>query len=83
MNCPRCASLVVHEVFVDYEADGGRMSFLGSRCPICGDILDDTILQHRAAPSAPSPHHARRRQAPVLVPRRRLASQGDAAGTLE
>jgi len=49
MRCPRCQSLLISEVFVDYEADGGTMSFLGSRCLICGDILDATTLRHRAA----------------------------------
>lgn len=83
MRCQRCESLVVTEVFVDYEAGGGGMSFLGYRCPMCGDILDATILRHRAEPCAPAHHHARRRRAAVLVDRRRFPSQGEAAGSLE
>ncbi len=48
MDCLRCQSLLIPEVFVDYGASGGAMSFLGYRCLSCGDILDTTILRHRA-----------------------------------
>ncbi|ALA60424.1 hypothetical protein [Nitrospira moscoviensis] len=71
MKCARCASLVVTEVFVDYHADGGGMSFLGYRCPICGDIMDPTILRHRDGACAPTHSHARRRPGPLLVDGRR------------
>ena len=67
MRCPRCHSLVIPEVFVDYEADSGAISFLGYRCLICGDILDATILRHRATHLAPSYSHARKRRAPVFI----------------
>ncbi len=67
MRCPRCQSLVISEVFVDYEADSGAMSFVGYRCLICGDILDATILRHRDAHLAPSYSHTRKRRAPVFV----------------
>jgi hypothetical protein len=58
---------VIPEVFVDYEADSGAISFLGYRCLNCGDILDQTILRHRATHLAPSSGRARRRRAPVFV----------------
>ena len=69
MRCPRCQSLAISEVFVDYEADSGAMSFTGYRCLICGDILDATILRHRAEHFAPSYNHSRRRRTPVFVDR--------------
>lgn len=53
MNCLRCQNLLVPEVFVDYGAGGGSMSFLGYRCVNCGDILDMTILRHRAGLLSP------------------------------
>ncbi|MFO0698340.1 MAG: hypothetical protein U0236_03860 [Nitrospira sp.] len=53
MNCPRCQSLLVQEVFVDYEAGSGSMSFLGYRCLNCGEIIDATILRHRAGHRSP------------------------------
>ncbi len=51
MDCLRCQSLLIPEVFVDYGASGGAMSFLGYRCLSCGDILDTIILRHRAGRS--------------------------------
>lgn len=47
MQCSRCRNLVVQEVFVNYESDGA-MSFVGYRCVICGNVLDETIQRHRA-----------------------------------
>lgn len=73
MRCLRCDSLLVSEVFVDYQADRGAMSFLGHRCLICGDIQDATILRHRALPTGPVHAHARRRRAPVAMERRSRA----------
>lgn len=70
MNCSRCDSLVVMDVFVDYHADGGGTSFLGYRCLVCGDIVDATILRHRANHCAPTMPQARRRRAPLAVQRR-------------
>lgn len=70
MKCGRCDGLVVTDVFVDYQADGGGMSFLGYRCPICGDIVDATILRHRERPCAPALHQARRRRGPLAMHRR-------------
>lgn len=67
MRCPRCQSLAVPEVFVDYEADSGAMSFLGYRCLTCGDVLDATILRHRATHRAPSYSPVRRRRTPLFV----------------
>ena len=48
MQCPRCRNLAVQEVFVDYESGPGAMSFVGYRCVICGNILDEAIQRHRA-----------------------------------
>jgi RNase P subunit RPR2 len=70
MSCPRCQSLLVPEIFVDYEADGGAMSFLGYRCVICGDVLDTTILRHRADHRPPMVSATRRRRPPVFAGRK-------------
>lgn len=75
MSCPRCQSLLVPEIFVDYEADSGAMSFLGYRCVICGDILDTTILRHRANHLSPMVSATRRRRPPVLA--RRKSGSGE------
>lgn len=83
VSCLRCGSLVVREVFVDYHADGGAMSFLGYRCLICGDIQDATILRHRVLPAEPVHPHTRRRRAPVAVGRRRSRTTTDSAGSWE
>jgi len=46
MNCPKCASLMVPERFIDYKQTGDAV-FQGWRCLICGLILDPLILVHR------------------------------------
>ena len=76
MSCPRCHSLLVPEVFVDYEADDGSMSFLGYRCVICGNILDATILRHRRVHVSPMFHRARRRRLPVFGERKSYIRTG-------
>jgi hypothetical protein len=81
MKCPRCDSLVVTEVFVDYQSDGGGMSFMGYRCPICGDIVDSTILRHRGGPCAPTHSHVRRCRGPLAVQGRRDLAQDDSLGS--
>ena len=53
MQCVRCQGPVVAEVFVDWNSDGGQLSFPGWRCVMCGDITDAMILAHRA--SRPNP----------------------------
>lgn len=53
MGCRRCQSLLIPEVFGDYEASGNSMSFFGYRCLSCGDILDTTILRHRTGHLSP------------------------------
>jgi hypothetical protein len=60
---------MVSEIFVDYGADSGPISFLGYRCLSCGDILDATILRHRASHLSPMLSSARRRRVPVLAGR--------------
>lgn len=69
MNCPRCQSLAVEEVFVDYESGSGAMSFLGYRCILCGDVSDTTILRHRAAHSSSLWGNRRKRRFSVCVGR--------------
>jgi len=72
MPCPRCQSLLVPEIFIDYESDCGSMSFFAYRCVACGDILDPTILRHRTDCRSPSCSNVRTRHPPVIASR-----QGD------
>jgi hypothetical protein len=65
MKCPRCHSVAVQEVFVDYGSSS--MSFPGYRCVICGDISDATIIRHRAEQSPLVPGNSRRSRIPKLT----------------
>lgn len=47
MRCPRCAGLMVRDIFQDILDETGAMSFHGWRCPTCGEIMDPVILSHR------------------------------------
>lgn len=47
MQCPRCGGLMIVEQFCDLQDDTGRLCFYGSRCMICGEILDPLILTNR------------------------------------
>ncbi len=47
MRCPRCAGLMVRDIFQDVLDETGAMSFNGWRCPTCGEIMDPVILGHR------------------------------------
>ena len=63
MNCLRCQSLMIAEVFQNLTGDGGLMWLTGWRCIVCGDMVDPTILKHRQSAEVP----------PVNRPRRRFA----------
>ncbi len=47
MQCPRCDGLMVSDRFQDLKNSTGEYNFFGSRCMICGEILDPTILKNR------------------------------------
>jgi len=49
MQCPRCDGYMVSERFQDLHNNTGELHFFGSRCVICGEILDPTILINREA----------------------------------
>ena len=83
MSCPRCHNPLVPEVFVDYEADGDSMSFLGYRCVICGDILDATILRHRTGHVSPIFSRVRRRRVPIYAERKSDLTGGKQLGFSE
>jgi len=42
MKCHRCGGVMVHERFY-----GGDDRYLGWRCVICGEIIDEVILENR------------------------------------
>ena len=75
MNCPRCHSLTVQEIFVDYGSGIGAMSFLGYRCLLCGDVSDATILRHRVSECTPLWGNRRKRRFSICAGR-----SGDSGG---
>jgi hypothetical protein len=46
MKCHRCGSLMVYERFY-----GPHEHFLGWRCVLCGEIVDQVILENRQSNS--------------------------------
>jgi len=46
MDCPRCGGMMILDHFLDLE-NTGQIDFQGSRCLICGEILDPIILVNR------------------------------------
>jgi hypothetical protein len=44
MKCHRCQSIMVYEKF--YSSDG---EFFGWRCVLCGEIVDQVILENRSS----------------------------------
>jgi hypothetical protein len=61
MNCPRCASYMVHEPFEDLRDDTGELYFYGWRCLGCGEIIDPVILANRKNKPAPIESKTRKR----------------------
>ena len=47
MPCPRCSGLMVNDWFQDLLDDTGEIDFYGTRCVMCGEILDPVILMNR------------------------------------
>ncbi len=47
MQCPRCEGFMVSERFQDLKNYTRELYFIGSRCVVCGEILDPTILKNR------------------------------------
>jgi len=46
MKCQRCGSGMVYERFY-----GSGENFLGWRCILCGEIIDEVILENRQSDS--------------------------------
>lgn len=81
MDCLRCQSVLVQEVFVDYAAGSGAMSFRGYRCITCGDILDPTILRHRAGHRSPLLGVRKKARIPISIrPVRAVEREGGTEG---
>lgn len=57
MTCHRCSGWMIEEEFCDFL--DGEVCFSGSRCVLCGDIVDPVILRHRTR--RPEPRATRRR----------------------
>jgi hypothetical protein len=55
MECPRCQGRMVRERFEDMLDT--CLSFIGWRCLICGDIMDEVVAMNRQ-----SSLHARAKQ---------------------
>ncbi len=47
MKCPRCEGLMVVDWLQDLKDSTGHLHFYGLRCLLCGEILDETILENR------------------------------------
>lgn len=47
-NCRRCNGYMEREMCIDLESDNGSSTCWVLRCLQCGDIVDETILQHRS-----------------------------------
>ena len=67
MECLRCHSAMVRELFTDREYDAGPGVFVGWRCIICGAILDPLILKHQEAHPKPMAKRARLRAGGVSI----------------
>ena len=42
MKCDRCSGMMIHEEFFDTNGP-----FLSWRCLICGEVVDQTIMENR------------------------------------
>lgn len=42
MKCDRCGNAMTHQKFYGFQE-----TFVGWRCIICGEIIDDLILENR------------------------------------
>jgi hypothetical protein len=50
MECPRCQGRMVRERFEDILDT--CLSFIGWRCLICGDIMDEVVAMNRQSSTA-------------------------------
>lgn len=66
MDCPRCKSMMVQDIFEDLEDDTGNLCFRGWRCIICGEILDPVIVTNRDSRPSPLLGRARKKFATQL-----------------
>ena len=47
-SCGRCSGYMEPEMCMDLESDSGYSTCWVLRCLQCGDMVDETILQHRS-----------------------------------
>jgi hypothetical protein len=63
MQCPRCGGLMVQESFMDML---DTLDFLGSRCLICGEIVDAGIVENRRRTRSWSERTSERQRTPPV-----------------
>lgn len=72
MQCLRCHSTMIAELFEDRARDSGPGTFLGWHCIACGAIVDPLILAHqrrRPEPRRQGPRVSRTRAWRAARPR--------------
>ncbi len=62
MTCPRCRGLMAAITLEDPKSTITLEPLIGWRCLLCGEVLDPTIFENRAAPRKRPHRH------PVLRP---------------
>ncbi len=66
MTCPRCQGLMVSITLEDREWSVPGEPVLGWRCVLCGELVDETIVENRKSVLEPE-HHRARIRFPALV----------------
>ncbi len=56
MRCLRCGGLMISDRFQDLQDSTGHIHFYGTRCLVCGEVLDSTILENRRKHHLASTH---------------------------
>ncbi len=56
MRCPRCNGLMISDRFQDLQDSTGHIHFYGARCLVCGEIVDQMILENRRKRCFALPH---------------------------
>lgn len=49
-SCHRCGGLKLTDYYMDLQDDTGQIDITVRRCPACGEVIDQIILQNRQGP---------------------------------